>query len=162
MAQPEFALALAQGLQAQEIQVLVETCGYAPWTDFAALLPYVNGFLLDWKETDAEMHRAFTGVDNRLIRENLAQLHASGTDIVLRCPIIPGYNDRPDHFEGIGRLTQDFPHIRQVDLLPYHALGNGKRRQLGQKTESILPPSEETIREWQRSLQRLCRVPVQR
>lgn len=162
MAQPEFTLALAQGLQAQGIQVLVETCGYAPWTDFAALLPYVDGFLFDWKETDAEMHRAFTGVDNRLIRENLAQLHASGKDIVLRCPIIPGYNDRPDHFAGIGRLTQDFPHIRQVDLLPYHALGNGKRRQLGQKTESILPPSEETIQEWQRSLQRLCRVPVQR
>lgn len=157
MAQPEFTLVLAQG-----IQVLVETCGYAPWTDFAALRPYVDGFLFDWKETDAEMHRAFTGVDNRLIRENLAQLHASGTDIVPRCPIIPGYNDRPDHFVGIGRLTQDFPHIRQVDLLPYHALGNGKRRQLGQKTESILPPGEETIQEWQRSLQSLCRVPVQR
>lgn len=77
MAQPEFTLVLAQG-----IQVLVETCGYAPWTDFAALRPYVDGFLFDWKETDAEMHRAFTGVDNRLIRENLAQLHASGTDIV--------------------------------------------------------------------------------
>lgn len=162
MAQPEFALALVHGFQAQGIHVLIETCGYAPWMDFVAMLPYVDGFLFDWKETDAERHRAFTGVDNRPIRENLARLHASGAEIVLRCPIIPGYNDRLDHFAGIGRLTQDLPHIRQVDLLPYHALGNSKRMQLGQKTKDILPPSEETIQEWQRTLQSLCRVPVQR
>ena len=160
MAQPAFALALAKVFQAEGIHVLVETCGYGPYDAFAALLPYVDGFLFDWKETDPDRHRQFTGVDSRLIQENLHRLSKAGACITLRCPIIPGYNDNPGHFAGIGRLTHALPGIRQVDVLPYHALGNSKRAQLGMAADQIIPPAPETIQAWQTELQRLCAVPV--
>lgn len=158
--QPAFALALAGAFREAGVHVLLETCGYAPYADYAALLPYVDGFLFDWKETDPEKHRRFTGVENHLILENLTRLSAAGAQITLRCPIIPGYNDTPAHFSGIGRLTHTLPGIRQVDLLPYHALGNSKRLQLGEMADRIAPPSQETIQAWQRALQALCAVPV--
>ena len=117
-------------------------------------------FLFDWKITDPEEHRKWTGQDNRLIRENLEMLYREGAEIILRCPVIPGVNDTPEHFRGIGKLTEAFPRIRQVDLLPYHALGNNKRRQLGLPEDGFRAPDEETAARWQKELQAACRVPV--
>ncbi|MBR6185120.1 MAG: glycyl-radical enzyme activating protein [Clostridia bacterium] len=158
--QPEFARALSSLLRQRGIGVVVETCGFAPWEDLAALLPYVSRFLFDWKLTDPEQHRFWTGADNGLIRENLKKLHESGADIVLRCPIIPGVNDTPAHFDGIARLTKELPRLIQVDILPYHALGNDKRAQLGLDADGFRAPDEETARRWQNELQELCGVPV--
>ena len=160
MAQAEFVRELAGLLHGQGIHTAMETCGYAPWEEYAALLPYVRLFLVDWKITDPELHRQWTGVDNGLIRENLRKLHDSGADIVLRCPVIPGVNDTREHFQGIGRLTEELPRIRRVDLLPYHALGNDKRAQLGLPRDGFAVPAEETVRRWAEELERVCRVPV--
>ena len=70
------------------------------------------------KITDPEEHRKWTGQDNRLIRENLKMLYREGAEIILRCPVIPGVNDTPEHFRGIAELTKEFPQIRQADLSP--------------------------------------------
>ena len=160
MAQPAFALALARAFAAQEVRVLVETCGQAPYEDYERILPFVDGFLFDWKETDPEKHRQFTGVDNARIRENLVRLAEAKTKLTLRCPIIPGYNDTQAHFEGIAHLARTLPAIQQVDLLPYHALGNSKRAQLAQPPDSILPPTPQQIAQWHQALTTLCPVPV--
>ncbi|MBR6028369.1 MAG: glycyl-radical enzyme activating protein [Clostridia bacterium] len=160
LAQPDFARALASLLRGQGIDVVLETCGHAPWEAFEGILPSISRFLYDWKVTDAEAHRRWTGADNRLIRENLCRLSDSGAEIVLRCPLIPGVNDCEAHFEGIARLTRELPGIRQVDLLPYHALGNDKRAQLGLSKDSFAVPDQETVRGWHSALSALCSVPV--
>ncbi len=158
--QPEFAIALASLLHENGIGVVVETCGFAAWTHFAKILPFVSRFLFDWKITDPERHRRFTGTDNLLIRENLHKLCGSGADIVLRCPIVPGVNDTPEHFQGIASLTEALPGIKQIDMLPYHALGNDKRAQLGLPCDGFSVPEEETVGRWRDELQTLCAVPV--
>ena len=160
MEQPAFALALASLLHREGIHVAMETCGHTPWEAFRDILPFVGLFLYDWKITDPELHRSWTGKDNRLILENLKKLHAGGAEIILRCPVIPGVNDTPEHFRGIAELTEELPRIRRVDLLPYHALGNNKRLQLGMAEDGFRPPDEETVTRWHRSLRALCRVPV--
>ena len=162
MAQPAFALALARALAEHEIRVLVETCGYAPYEAYEQMLPFVDGFLFDWKETNPEKHRRFTGVDNARIRETLSRLSAAKTNLTLRCPIIPGYNDTQEHFEGIGQLTHALPGIRQVDMLPYHALGNSKRAQLGKPPDQIALPTPQQISAWREALSTLCAVTVRR
>ena len=77
-------------------------------------------------------------------------------------PVIPGVNDTEAHFEGIGRLTEELPGLLQVDLLPYHPMGNGKRAQLGLPPDGFRPPAEGEARAWQERLTALCRVPVRR
>ncbi len=162
MAQADFTLETAALLKENGIGVVLETCGYAPREDYARVLPFVRTFLYDWKVTDPEAHRRWTGRDNRRILENLRFLDESGADIVLRCPVIPGVNDTEAHFCGIGRLTEELSHILRVDLLPYHALGNGKRAQIGLGPDGFRVPEEEEVRAWHARLSSLCRVPVHR
>lgn len=160
--QPDFALELAVLLHRHDINVVLETSGFASPDAFRNIQPYISLFLYDWKVTDPELHRHWTGEDNRLILENLHLLHDSGADIILRCPVIPGVNDTPEHFLGIARLAENLPRIRQVDLLPYHALGNNKRSQLGLPGDGFRVPDENTIRHWHQELTKLCRIPVRR
>ncbi|MBR3019059.1 MAG: glycyl-radical enzyme activating protein [Clostridia bacterium] len=158
--QADFVLEFASLLRENGIGVILETSGYAPWRAIEPLLPLIGCFLYDWKITDPAAHRRWTGVDNRIIRENLKTLHDRGANIVLRCPVIPDVNDTPDHFEGIAGLLEELPDIRRADLLPYHALGNDKRAQLGLKRDGFQPPAEETVRLWHERLSALCPVPV--
>ena len=158
--QPDFVLELAGLLRQNGIGIMMETCGHAPWKAIEPLLLLTDCFLYDWKVSDPKSHLRWTGVDNLLIRENLKKLHGCGADIVLRCPVIPGVNDTPSHFEGIAQLLTELPGIRRADLLPYHALGNDKRRQLGLERDGFRVPAEETVREWHARLSALCPVPV--
>ena len=111
----------------------METSGFAPWARFEEILPLVDIFLYDWKETDPARHREYTGADNALILENLRRLDAAGARIVLRCPIIPGLNDREDHFAGIAALAGSLPRVERVDIEPYHPLGRSKCENLGRE-----------------------------
>ena len=158
--QPGFARAIAALLRQNGIDVALETSGCASWDALNEMLPFVSRFLYDWKITDPEKHRAWTGADNALIRGNLQKLHDSGARIVLRCPIIPGVNDTREHFRGIAQLTRELPRILKVDILPYHALGNDKRAQLGLPRDGFSVPDEETARHWHAELKSMCAVPV--
>ena len=160
MAQPEFACALAALFHEHGIHTVLETCGHAPWEHYEKIAPFVRLFLFDWKITDPELHRRYTGVDNRLIAENLKKLHAAGAEIVLRCPVIPGVNDTPEHFAGIARLARELPRLLRIDLLPYHALGNDKRAQLGLSPDGFHAPGEETVNAWRAALSADSPVPV--
>ena len=123
-------------------------------------MPHADLFLFDWKITDPGQHKAWTGRDNRLIRENLEMLCREGAEVILRCPVIPGVNDTPEHFRGIAELTEKLPGIRQADLLPYHALGNNKRCQLGLPKDGFEVPDNDMVAEWLKELREICRVPV--
>ena len=133
--QYDFLLALAKGACGRGIGVYIETNGTPGWEKYEALLPHLKGVLIDWKLTDSEAHRKWTGAGNARIRENIARLAESGTDVVLRCPVIPGVNDIDEHFRGIAELTMQHPGIRGAQLMPYHKLGTGKARQLGWQEE---------------------------
>lgn len=160
LTQADFVRELAFLLRENGVGVMLETSGCAPWRAIEPLLPLIDCFLYDWKITDPEAHRRWTGADNRLILENLKTLHGRGASIVLRCPVIPGVNDTSDHFEGIARLLRDLPGIRRADLLPYHALGNDKRLQLGLPRDGFHPPADETVRLWRKRLNDLCPTAV--
>lgn len=126
-----FLMELLEEAGRRHIGVCLETCGQTSAEQFKATLPYVDRYLYDCKETDPELHKRWTGVGNQRILENLALLNEHGARIVLRCPIIPGCNDREDHFRAIGTLTKMYPSILQVDVEPYHPLGASKSANLG-------------------------------
>jgi pyruvate formate lyase activating enzyme len=70
-------------------------------------------------------------VGNERILANLRRLHAAGARMRLRCPLIPGLNDREDHFAGIAALARELPGIAGVEVMPFHRLGEGKRARFG-------------------------------
>lgn len=131
LAQSAFALALARALRQRGISVCLETSGYAPAITLERIAPYINGFLFDVKETDPTRHRQYTGVELAPILENLRLLDQLGASITLRCPIIPGVNQRPEHFAALARLAKSLSHVEQIHLEPYHPMGIAKAARLG-------------------------------
>ena len=109
----------------------METSGVCSREVLLSLLPLVDLFLLDWKHSDEEKHRIYTGVSNLRVRETLATLDGHGAAVILRCPMIPGINDTEEHVDGIAEAVRTHSCIRGVDLEPYHPLGVGKAESLG-------------------------------
>lgn len=151
LAQPEFAAALLRTARTEGIRTCVETCGYAEFTVLERILPDVDLFLFDIKDTDDHRHRRYTGVSNRRILANLRDLHDRGAPIRLRLPLVPGFNDREDHLSGILDLCRALPRLLGVEILPYHPLGNDKYEPLGLASATELPEThldDETLRAW--------------
>ena len=133
--QREFLLALVKILKKENVHVAMETGGYASYEVYNSVLPYIDLFLYDCKETDPARHREFTGVDNALILDNLRGLHDAKANILLRCPVIPGLNDRDDHFQGIAALAASLPNLIGVEILPYHKLAASKIERMGLESQ---------------------------
>lgn len=149
MYSPVFTNRLLKEAKKQAIHTCTETCGFGKWSDFEELLPFTDLFLFDIKETDPTLHKKYTGSDNSLILQNLYNLNRLGAKIILRCPIIPGYNDRDEHFESIANIANELENVLHVEVLPYHPLGKSKSELIGQVDPIDLPfPSNNIVKEW--------------
>jgi len=151
LVQIAFAEALLEAAKEAGLDCCVETCGLAPWDHFERVLPFVDLFLYDYKETDPERHRDYTGVTNDAIIENLRALHLAGANVRLRCPVVPGYNDRKDHFAGIAALTRELPGLAGVELMPYNPLGESKAKRLGMDRSTRVAceaPDQTVVNAW--------------
>ena len=71
LAQYDFSLKLLKKAKENGIHTAVETCGYAEKSKILEIAKYVDLFLFDCKETDPDLHKEYTGVDNKIILENL-------------------------------------------------------------------------------------------
>ncbi|MBN1675492.1 MAG: glycyl-radical enzyme activating protein [Kiritimatiellae bacterium] len=164
MAQPAFTAALLRAAKRAGLHTCLDTCGQAPFENYRAVLEHVDLFLYDVKETDAAKHREYTGVDNRLILENLVRLDSAGARTILRCPIIPGLNDRASHFAELAKLANRLAGVVEVNLMPYHPYGSSK----GDALERVNPLGElaaatrEQADAWLAQVQAATRVPVRR
>jgi pyruvate formate lyase activating enzyme len=90
--QAEFAEAVLSLAKAEGLHTAIETCGAVPWKNLVRLLPYLDLALFDLKHINAETHRRFTGKENTIILENLARVAQSDVDLIVRVPLIPGFN----------------------------------------------------------------------
>lgn len=125
LAQPDFAAGLLTELGVRRIHTAVETTGYAPPEVFDRVADRTNLLLFDIKHWDPDQHRGGTGVDNRLILDNLARAIAGGKEVLPRLPVIPGYNDSLEDAAGFVRLLEEAGADR-VQLLPFHQFGENK------------------------------------
>ena len=148
LAQYDFSLELLKMAQENGIHTAVETCGYAERSKILEIAKHVDLFLFDCKETDPELHKEYTGFDNKIILENLKALSDAGSKIILRCPIIPGFNDRAEHFKGISEIADKFSGIAHIEIEPFHPLGESKYSALNREYADIQPPDAETVDNW--------------
>lgn len=160
--QADFTQALLKSAKERGIHTAIETSGYAKWDVIESLADYVDLFLWDVKETDSKRHKQYTGVDNALILSNLHRLNDLGATVVLRCPIIPGYNDRKEHLEAIGKMAEELSCVERVDIEPYHPLGKSKAEALGRDypLDDLTFPSDEAVKSWCETVARLTTKPV--
>ena len=160
----DFTYALLKQAKEKGLHTCIETCGFAEKENLLKIAEYTDVFLYDWKITDDTLHRAYTGVSNQSIRENLLALDRIGAKTVLRCPVIPLVNDTREHFTGIAELADSLEHVLAVEVEPYHALGVGKCGKLGgsETVESFETPQREQVDEWIALIQKHTSVVVRK
>ncbi|MFP4382099.1 MAG: glycyl-radical enzyme activating protein [Candidatus Sumerlaeia bacterium] len=149
--QIDFAEGLLRGAKEEGVHCAMETCGFADFEKFDRVMKYVDLFLFDIKEIDSEKHKEFTGVPNEKILENLHRIYDSDKAILLRLPVIPGYNDTDSNFAGIAELCAEMPKIQGVEVIPYHRLGEGKTERFGydaSRRPNIAAPDKATVKVW--------------
>jgi pyruvate formate lyase activating enzyme len=128
--QPQFTRELLKRAHEENIDTAIETCGYAPWKHYDQILPYLDLILFDIKHMNPVRHKQMTGVSNRLILSNLKKLSKSGIPVVIRLPLIPGFNLDRDNIEKTVEFLSTIDNIVEVNLMPFHQLGKDKYQRL--------------------------------
>ncbi|MGF1735635.1 glycyl-radical enzyme activating protein [Photobacterium satsumensis] len=145
----DFSLALAKKCKENGLHVCIETNGASKPEHYRAIAPYVDLFLFDYKATGEKTHKSLTGLSKRVVDENLQLLAQIDAQVILRCPIIPGYNLSDAHLEAIARLGESMANIQKVELLPYHNFGKGKAVEIGREYDVDAElPTDEDVQGW--------------
>lgn len=146
LAQLDFSREILAACSAEGMHTALETCAHAPREDFLSLLRHARWVFIDLKHMDADKHRRGTGMDNRLILGNIRALRACGWDgtLMIRLPLIPGYNDDADNLARTAAFVKEVG-LREINILPYHRLGESKYEQLGVRSASSVPASPRSL-----------------
>lgn len=133
LAQGEDLTELLQELKKKRIDVSVETSLHVEREKVTRCMGLVNTFLVDLKHTDKDKFKAFTLGDVELVTGNLKLLVNGKEQVIIRIPVIPGFNHSEREMEQIINFAASLNNVREMHFLPYHTLGIEKYRMLGMK-----------------------------
>lgn len=121
--------------RANYLNTCLETSAFAPWDHLWQVAQYCHTVFVDLKHMDSEKHRAMTGVGNETILDNLRRLcrdlPARGGKVIVRMPLVPGYNDDDEAVAAGARFVAELDGAPELNLLPYHNLGESKYEMIG-------------------------------
>ena len=139
--QKEFVTDLFTQAQARGIHTCLDTSGIAFDPDHPQqvmpLLAVTDLVLLDIKQIRPQRHRQLTGYDNRRILEFARHVYVNQQ-----------WNP-PQDLMALGEFLGSLKHVRAVDVLPYHTMGEVKYQRLGldYPLKGIAPASAQQARE---------------
>ena len=146
-AQPDFLRQLATACIGAGIDTAVETSGHFDWEQVKDIFDFLDCVFVDIKHMDEDRHRALAGVGNRRILENIARLSRLESRIIARVPLMAGINDGDRNIEEMCHYLLRHTRVREVEILPYHSLGESKWAALGRAVQSFTPPDATRIDE---------------
>lgn len=107
----EFILDFARKCE-REINIGIETSLNVELRNLQELAERVQIFIVDIKDMNSEIYRAYTERDNSLVLKNLNILRKYASKVIIRVPHIPEFNTKEDIKESICTLSKmGFGHI---------------------------------------------------
>lgn len=164
LCQPEFSRDLLRAAKERGINTAIESMACASWERIEMILPYLDTYLMDIKHTDPAKHKKFTGKSNELMMENARKVALSGqTNLVIRVPVIPTFNDTVEEIQGIAGFASTLPGVTKIHLLPYHRLGQDKYAGLGREylMGDIEPPEPGHMETLKKAVHAVCTLDCQ-
>lgn len=155
--QAQYTRELFQLCKENGINTCIETCGYADWETVKEVMEYTALVLYDVKHMDTKQHKICTGVGNERILDNLKMIsQVLHKDVIVRVPIIPGYNATVENMNMLGKfIRREVPTCLEVNLLPFHKMGEGKKAQLEEASSfTSRTPSEKEMDELREEVRR--------
>ncbi len=143
--QPEFVESFLRLCKDGGIATALDTSGFFEWSSMERSIQLIDLFLYDLKHMDEQLHVKLTGVSNKLILDNLKELAAEGKKIIVRVPVIPGYNDSIANMRHCAQFLSA-NRVKRVDLLPFNVAAGSKYVHIGKsfRLEGTQPPSLES------------------
>lgn len=130
---PEFAAALLARCREAGFGTAIETCGHTSWRRLWKVASLADEVLYDVKHFDAARQERFVGAGTATSQRNLAALVGRHQAVIVRVPVIPGFNDDADTIREIAQRLRKLDLARPIELLPYHRLGMPKYARLGKE-----------------------------
>lgn len=158
MLQLDFLKELLMLCKKENIHTAVDTAGNVPYSNFTTILPWTDLVLYDIKSMNPDIHRVHTGCDNQLIMQNLVKLLSEDVHIWVRMPIIPGINDNDYEIRTLADFLNKNGIPDQVELLPYHRMGENKYPAIGRATPNYDVPDDENLHHLKQLLKLSLRV----
>lgn len=129
----EFCRELLKCCKEEGIHTCVETALHVNPEAIDEVAPYVDLFITDIKQMDSEIHKKYTGAGNERILKNIKKIVDMDKPLVIRMPIIPGFNDNEAYIDAASDYILNELENKpvQVQLLKYRPLGEEKAKMLG-------------------------------
>ena len=144
LCQPRFTEALLRECKENGINTAIETTGFAEYSVIEKILPYVDTVLMDIKHIDSQKHKEYTSQPNEQILENARKISENAKELIIRVPVIGGFNDTDEEMGKIAALVREI-NPRKCELLPYHNLGEHKYEVTGVPYMIFETPDEKRI-----------------
>jgi pyruvate formate lyase activating enzyme len=139
--QPDFLLALLNRCRAEDIHTAVDTTCHAQGGLMQRVAEAADLLLCDIKHMDSDKHERYTGVPNALILDNLQAVAWANRHMIVRIPIIPGFNDDEANITETARFVQTLPSVEKIDILPFNRGGQEKSVRLTADFELMQGPA---------------------
>jgi glycyl-radical enzyme activating protein family len=131
LSQPRAVAEFLRLVKAEGLHTAMETSGFASREALLGVLPYCDLVYIDVKHADPLRHREIVGQDNGIIHDNLRYLAGTGKEVIVRLPLIPGYNMDGDSIDKLIALLK--PLALPVEPLLFHQFGKNKYLSVGRK-----------------------------
>lgn len=101
-------------------KIRIETSLNVKWDKIELLLPYIDQWIIDIKDSNTEIYKNYTGVDNLKVYDNVLRLsHKTGKEkLLIRIPKIPNYNTEKDIQESVNLYSN----LGNIDIFNYKIL----------------------------------------
>lgn len=131
--QPEFVREIFKRCKEEGIHTCVETALHVKPEILDDIMPYTDMVITDIKHMDSETHKKFIGFGNEQVLSNIKKLATFNKPIVLRIPVIPGFNDNLENITDIGNfiVNEIDNNVVQLQMLRFRPLGQEKYEGLG-------------------------------
>ncbi len=156
LVQWDFVRLLLKACREAGIHTCVESALFVPQDHADAVMEYTDLLITDIKYIDSERHKEVTGAPNEQILSNIKHIAESGVPMVIRTPVVPGWNDDDENMLGIGEFVEKLgPAVLAWQLLPYRKMGTEKYATLNM--DYPMGDYEAPTREvWEPNLLRIC------
>ena len=130
LSQPNFLAELLKRCRAVDIHTTVDTTCYAELDVIKKISQNTDLFLCDIKHMDSKVHKQFTGVGNEIILENIKWLTSNDSEVFIRLPLIPGFNDDEENITATAEFVDSLGALDRIDILSYNPGGIEKASRL--------------------------------
>ena len=155
-----FPLELLRKAKQRGINTCIDTAGQPfarkePFlSKFEELCTLCDLFLVDIKHIDCAAHQKLTGHKNDNILDMLRFLSDEQKPVWIRHVLVPGVTDDDRMLHRLRAFIDTLQNVEKIEVLPYHAMGAYKWKELGlaYTLDNTPPPAAERVKNAERIL----------